>query len=164
MEITFYFNLNVTKTVDEHLTLMHKKHGKMEGCLRMYYFEGVFRRYDCDNDKLSKTLLENPNWSASFNYDEEEICIDNDLNNIPLTKEICFDEDWDDYEEVEPEMEILFQGDFYKANEFLESIESHDSEFIYDHSKITFVQAELNKVELEFEEAEVKELVENLDL
>jgi len=160
MEITFYFHLNVTKAFDEYLTLTHKEYGKMEGCLRVYKFRGVFRRYDCPDDRLSKTLLENQNWSASFNHDEEEICIDNDLNNIPLIKGICFDEDWDDYEEVEPVMELLYQGDLYNPKEFLEVIIFQDLEFIYDHCKIASVQARLSKVEVDYLEMDPSVLLD----
>lgn len=162
MEIHFCYNLIVTKTADEYLTLTHREDGEMEGCLRMYNFEKVFRRYICDDDTSSKELLENPNWSASFNYDEKEICIHNDLNNIRLTREICFDEDWDDYEEIEPKMEILFQGDFYKPEEFLEPIDSHDLEFIYDHCKITSVYAALEKVEVDYKEVDPLKLLSEL--
>ena len=162
LEVTFFFNLNVIKATDEFLTLTHRKHGELEGCLRVYNFDGVFRRFVCDENKLSITLLDNPCWSASFNYDEEEICINNDFNNNLLTKAICFDEDWDDYEEIKPEIEILFQGDLYSTEEFFESIYVHDLEFIYDHCKITSVQAKLNKIEVDHKEVNLKELSNNL--
>jgi len=163
MDITFFFDLHITKVADEYLNLTHKEDGEMEGCLRVYSFEGVFRRYDCDDQEFSKKLLKNPNWSASFNYDEDEICIDNDLDNISLTKQICFDEDWDDYEEIEPIMKILYQGDFYNSEEFKEPVEIHDLEFIYDNCKITSVNARLNKVEVDYEEINPNELLNNLE-
>lgn len=163
MEFIFYFDLNVTRVTDEYLSLNHKEDGEMEGCLRVYHFGGVYRRYDCEDHNLSKKLLKNPTWSASFNHDEEEICINNDLDDITLTKEICFEaEDWDDYEDIEPVMEILYQGDFYRADEFLETVSSHDLEFIYDNCNITSVDAELKKVECNDEEVEIDELLKTL--
>ena len=162
MEIHFCFSLIVTKTTDEYLILTHKEHGAMEGCLRLYNFEKVFRRYICDEDYHSRRLLENPKWTTSFNYDESEICIHNDLNSISLTKEICFDEDWDDYEDIEPTMEILYQGDFYSAKDFREVVNSHDLEFIYDNCKITSVYAELEKVEVDYKEVDPLKLLSEL--
>jgi hypothetical protein len=162
MEIHFCYSLIVTKTTDEYLTLTHKEHGVMEGCFRLYNFERVFRRYICYENHYSRKLLENPKWSASFNHDEKEICIHNDLNSISLTKEICFDEDWDDYEDTQPTMEILYQGDFYSAKDFCEMVNSHDLEFIYDDCKITSVYAELEKVEVDHYEVDPFKLLREL--
>jgi hypothetical protein len=63
-----------------------------------------------------------------------------------LAQEICLDEDWDDYEESEPVLHVLFQGDFYSSEEFDEEIEEHSLEEIYDDFKIIEVNAVLTKV------------------
>lgn len=142
----FLFSLTVKKFSDEYLELHHESMGEFDGCSRVYEFEDVFRSYRTDDTAKITELLNNPNWYAGFNHDEDSVVANSDLSDTNLVQEICFDEDWDDYEECEPIVSILFQGDFYSSDEFEEEIEEHSLEEIYDDFKIIEVNAILTRV------------------
>lgn len=142
----FLFSLTVKKISDEYLELNHESLGEFEGCSRVYEFEEVFRSYRTDDTAKITELLNNPNWYAGFNHDEDSAVANSDLSDNNLVEEICLNEDWDDYEESEPILSILYQGDFYGSDEFEEEIEEHSLEEIYDNFKIIEVNALLTKV------------------
>ena len=142
----FIFSLTVKKISDEYLELDHESMGVLEGCSRVYEFEDVFRSYRTSDIGKITELLNNPKWYVGFNHDEDSVVANSDLSDHSLAQEICLDEDWDDYEESEPVLHVLFQGDFYSSEEFDEEIEEHSLEEIYDDFKIIEVNAVLTKV------------------
>lgn len=150
-EMKLFFKLKVSKIADEYLFLDHLDQGEFEGCVRVYTFFDVLRTYSTTSKSLVKELVRLKNWDANFNYDESNIVSFTSLGDEELTKEICLNEDWDDYEDCELQVQILSEGIKYESSEFSDDFSSNDLEAIYDDCKIISVEATLYKVEMDDE-------------
>jgi len=151
-ESVLYFKLKVSKIADEYLFLDHVEQGELEGCVRIYTFMDVFRTFSTNSKSLIKEFVRLKNWEANFNYDESNIVSFTSLGDEELTKEICLNEDWDDYEDCDLEVQVLHEGIKYASSEFTDDFSAVDLEAIYDDCKIISVEATLYKIELDEEE------------
>jgi uncharacterized protein (TIGR02145 family) len=150
-ESVLYFKLKVSKIADEYLFLDHIEQGELEGCVRIYTFFDVLRKYSTTSKSLIKEFVRLKNWDANFNYDESNIVSFTALGDEELTKEICLNEDWDDYDDCELQVQILSDGIKYGSSEFTDDFSAIDLEAIYDDCKIISVEATLYKVEIDEE-------------
>lgn len=150
-EMKLFFNLKVSKIADEFLFLDHIDQGEFEGCVRVYSFFDVLRTHYSSDIARVIEFIKLKNWEANFNYDESNIVSFSDLGDDELTKEICLNEDWDDYEGSEFEIQILHEGIMYATSEFSDDFSTNDLELIYDECKISSVEATLYKVEMDDE-------------
>ena len=164
MEINFYYYLNIKKVVNENQTLIHKEHGELEGCFRLYTFNDVFRKHTSFNAEEAKTLINNENWEVSYSlddYDSPRISYSS-IDKPELLNIICnTDEDGEDYEEVEETVIIIHKGNEYDLNEFITPLNDLNFEELYNLKK-SEVEGVLFKVEVNDGDSEIEYTKENI--